>query len=245
MPYGLDQPDWGGHYNTGQFYPLYDMAELAARLGSMLTYDRRGALIWWDDFRYGVDSWEINEFGDAAVCTLAADHWEKPPFSARLIVGDTLMGWVTMARQLEVPQTTIVGFQVSAFWGSASGWLEMYWWHRDGGIQYETGLLVDPFTEKVYLYTDEGNTLLLSDIGNLHYATYFAHFKIVYDMEDHVPVRAIILGEEYDLSGYACKTTTIDTPDSMSLRLWHNLVPTGTRSLYLDNVIVTAAEPAN
>jgi len=52
MPHGL--PDWWGAAPKSTTYGLQDMAELAARLGSIVTFDRRGDVIWQSRFEDGI-----------------------------------------------------------------------------------------------------------------------------------------------------------------------------------------------
>ena len=51
MPHGT--PDWWGTGPKSTTYALQDLAELAVRLGSVNTYDRRGDVVWWDDWSGG------------------------------------------------------------------------------------------------------------------------------------------------------------------------------------------------
>jgi len=245
MPYGLDQPDWGGHYNTGQFYPLYDMAELAARLGSVLTYDRRGALIWAEDFRHGIGSWEEDHFGDDVDAALSANYWENPPFSAELIVDGTSLSWAVIERRVEVPEVTNVGLQVSVRWGAGSSKFQMYWWQYTGAVYHRAGLIADPVAETVSLFSNEGTTVLVANTGDFRDANYFAHFKIVLNLETHELVRAIALGQEYDLSAYTTQAVASGLPPSLKARIVHVSALAGESSIYIDNIIITAAEPAN
>ncbi|MGE4446560.1 MAG: hypothetical protein AB7C92_07945 [Synergistaceae bacterium] len=55
MPRGM--PDWGEYSPQELIDKTLDMAELAARLGSPCLYDRRGTVIFYDDFNTGDSKW--------------------------------------------------------------------------------------------------------------------------------------------------------------------------------------------
>jgi len=55
MPRGM--PDWGQYSPQELIDKSLDMAELAARLGSPCLYDRRGTVIFYDDFNTGDGKW--------------------------------------------------------------------------------------------------------------------------------------------------------------------------------------------
>ena len=50
-------PDYGGAAPLATVYTLQDLAELAARLGSIDVFDRRGNVLLLDDFESGIKKW--------------------------------------------------------------------------------------------------------------------------------------------------------------------------------------------
>jgi len=47
-------PDWGVTASKKTIYSLHDMGELAVRLGSIVSFDRRGDVIFSDSFQNGL-----------------------------------------------------------------------------------------------------------------------------------------------------------------------------------------------
>jgi len=47
-------PDWWGTEQTSTVHLVQDVGELAARLGSIVTFDRRGNVIWLTSFEDGL-----------------------------------------------------------------------------------------------------------------------------------------------------------------------------------------------
>ena len=58
MPRGL--PDYGMYQSVALAAGMADMGELAARLGSINVYDRRGWTFWQDDFEAPVLRWDAS-----------------------------------------------------------------------------------------------------------------------------------------------------------------------------------------
>lgn len=56
---GHGTPDWWGGAPKSTTYALGDMAELAARLGSIVTFDRRGDVVFLDSFDCGLSAWNV------------------------------------------------------------------------------------------------------------------------------------------------------------------------------------------
>lgn len=65
MPRGM--PDWGEYSPQEVVSKLLDNAELAARLGSPVLFDRRGTVIFMDDFNCGVNHWNTVTEGNLKI----------------------------------------------------------------------------------------------------------------------------------------------------------------------------------
>lgn len=65
MPRGM--PDWGEYSPQEVVSKLLDNAELAARLGSPVLFDRRGTVIFMDDFNCGVNHWDTVTKGNLKI----------------------------------------------------------------------------------------------------------------------------------------------------------------------------------
>ena len=57
MPHG--SPDWWGNIPSETVHGGLDTSELAVRLGSIVTFDRRGNVIFLDDFEGSLSSWIV------------------------------------------------------------------------------------------------------------------------------------------------------------------------------------------
>jgi hypothetical protein len=240
---GKDTPDWGGIYNSGQFYPLFDMAELAARLGSPITYDRRGSLIWHYAFELG-----IGDVGPAGVLgggvVLSTSVWESPPFCARLFTGANAASQASVERRLPVPQSLRVGFQASLRLGTEADHALLILEHFDGDTRHYTWLDIDPLNSQLLVLTQGGVEVTLSSaLPDLNTGYYFAHAKVVADLTDHSLVRALLDTDEYNLAGYSMAFQADASAPHIRGRVLLDNVEAVAADVYVDTLIFTAAEP--
>jgi len=242
---GKDHPDWGGVYNDTQFYPLFDMAELAARLGSPITYDRRGALIWCYDFSHGIGHVTLNTTLGATYA-LDATYWERPPFSLKLITGANALSQVYVARRLSTPQPDLVGAQVSILFGDNVDGCYLYLDHYTGALRRYAQVQVDLPNRDFKVYDkDTGSVTLNTDIPDLASAAYFARLKVVADLNTHKYVRALLDDNEYDCSAYEMGSQADTTAPRVELMVLLTNNGATEAVIYVDSLILTAAEPPN
>lgn len=242
---GKDHPDWGGVYNDAQFYPLFDQAELAARLGSPLVYDRRGALLWYYDFAHGIGDLAESLLYDSTL-VLDADTWERPPFSIQPATGPAAYSVLTLHRLLAIPQLTLVGVQASVKIGSNVGDLSLGMIHYDGSAYYLGQANIDINDLDLEIVDDDAGVVDIDpDIPDLATASYFAHLKVVCDLETHKYVRVNLDNVEYDVSAYTMSEVESDDAPHLRVRVRLSNDGGGAANVWLDNIIVTAAEPPN
>ena len=54
---GHGYPDYGTQGPVSTVHSIQDLGELAVRLGSIVTFDRRGNVLWLDGFDSGIGAW--------------------------------------------------------------------------------------------------------------------------------------------------------------------------------------------
>ncbi|GAI16225.1 unnamed protein product, partial [marine sediment metagenome] len=106
-------PDWGTPGPLKTIYTLEDMAELVARLGSIVTFDRRGNIIWLDDFEGTLGKWGIETEGAGYSAQLSAEAARSGGFSAKLISPDDEEDRIGLKRWFPLPVESNIGFEFS------------------------------------------------------------------------------------------------------------------------------------
>jgi hypothetical protein len=241
---GQDTPDWGGKYVNTQFYPLDDLGELAARLWSPVTYDRRGAVIWMTDFRFGIGDVGPAATGTGSTVALSASVYEAPPFSCVLQSGTASGASASIERRMAVPVSKRVGFAASYRFGANVSQLNHDLWYYDGAALNYSYLLLDCDADVLQVRTAEsGLVTLLSPLPDLRTGYYFSHVKLVADLSTMALVRAVFDDHEYDLAGYTMATTPSTDAPNLRCRIFNQGYSGSAATVNADNLIITANEP--
>lgn len=115
---GIGTPDYSpvkppGQIIPGPIYTLADMGELAARLGSIDTFDRRGNVIWFDDFESGIEKWTHESAAGGEDLVWSSLHARNGGFSAKLTTGAHTGDDALMMASLAYPRLSKIGFEIS------------------------------------------------------------------------------------------------------------------------------------
>lgn len=222
-----DLPDWGALSAQQVVYEITDLGELAARLGSIDTFDRRGDVIWMDDFECGLKAWRV--FGGTA--DLSRSRALSGCYSARLVDASvtheepypvlTPMG-VEMTFS-GLGSVTWVQFRMDLYDGAnlSSAWVR---WQSAGTLE-----ILGPFGTWVQVATgvefdDE--------------PTRFDHWKLVVNWDAGRYERLLVNSTTYVLTSYGFYVSVDTSTPRLSID-----VHTSGGTVYLDNVILTYNEP--
>lgn len=239
------QPDFGLYAAKATVSGLADIGELAARLGSIATFDRRGDIVWFDDFEGDVDKWYQDLEGTDAAIVVSPDAARNGSFSAKLTTGDEIDDFAMVLHYLPYPVTSRVGFEIS--FTTEDNLSELIFSQRlyDGDYEHYARLRYLPATD-VLQYLDSGAVWRdLATSLDLYDATYIFHtIKLVIDLDTHKYIRAILDDVEYDMSALNYRHTA--DPDTTPH--WEQIADmiTGVNdnvSNYVDDAVVTQNEP--
>lgn len=246
MPGGKDIPDWGGTYTNTFFQPLFDHGELAARLGSLVTFDRRGALVWLDSFESGLGGWSDFHDPGAGSFSLTADRWHHPPFCARLTTGTAQNDLSYIRRDLAFPGADRLGvaFLVNAV--TTNNRLRFIVDPYIDGIFYRIALALNlTAPDELSLAHQAGTTVLDTAPDFINGTKAFNFVKLVFNTDDLSIPRIIVNSREYDTSAYRLLLIGGVGTKYINITLESkNLNAVGVaQNTYLDSVIFTAVEP--
>lgn len=218
-------------------------AELAARLGSINTFDRRGDTIWMDDFEAVFLRWTPYTVGDNSECVLVADESFSGSQSCKLRTDINVNDYAEIRRSFALPVQTRIGFQFSVtanmgdnnleIWNSIYTGTELY--------QAKTKYHYDTKTLSVYDHT-AGWTSIATDRVLGAKPLFYSTIKLVVDYSTGKYVRLLFDEKTYDISAYTMPYTTPAASPSMTILIQlKNLDATG-RQAWIDNVILTQNE---
>lgn len=242
MAHGL--PDWGQIPDVAGYVLTDDLAELAARLGSICVFDRRGSVFFLDDFERGVEKWKLTGSSNEETFEMFSGYAQAGGYCGRLQTGDTDGNEAQIQRHFPFPKLVKLGFEIGFTLDSKVS--ELRWGFYAPAISKY--LMAEIFynveTEEIFYCDGNGARIGFASDLDLQEADYCFHtMKLVIDLTTNKYVRFILNNVEYDLSEYAYYVG--DTPTKLYMYAYMNLT-TGEDSQatsYVDNAIITRDEP--
>lgn len=246
---GTGLPDYAalsplGQKPAGPIYTLVDLGELAARLGSIDTFDRRGNVIWMDDFESGIGQWIID--GNVGYSV----DWDgnRPKtggFSCKLTTGPVTDDNIYIQKYIGFPVLSAMGIECSfsgeTNWKYLDTCLQLY----DGTDFYAATIRYDHVNYKLQ-YVGADNDY--HDIVGGSWACgeeegYFDTLKFVADFTTGKYKRLLINNQAFDLSKISFYKVA-QTAKPLMLALIQLFTGADAAAIgYIDDVIITQNEP--
>jgi hypothetical protein len=223
---------------------LQDMGELAVRLGSINTYDRKGDTIWMDDFEDNINKWGAALAGAGAARALSTDCARNGAKSAILTGGSDGARYAHIYRQLPFPVLSSLGYEFSFFPKSDMESVEFRMLLQDGADAWSCMLRFIDATKDVEIRVAGGGWVKVCDYFPFYIlGSPFVSVKIVADFINSKYVKLLMRNRIIDLTAYNLYTYgDVVTPQvSVSVKFTSDVGKNGI--MYIDDVIVTQNEP--
>lgn len=218
-------------------------AELAARLGSINKFDRRGDTVWMDDFEGAVLLWDTDidtENGEIFLTTESAKYGSQ---SCKLITGGGLEDSAKIEKYMGAQIAGKIGLEVS--FASAGPYprliFELKWY--TGVYYYIGGIYYSKEAARLYYLNHEGTYAELPERPVLKTGTHTYHtVKFVIDTGTGKYVRCLLNNEDIDLSSHSLQKVTDGEEMSVYFSIQNATVHYDPKPMWVDNVIVTQNE---
>lgn len=225
-------------------FPLADLGELAARLGSIDTYDRRGEVVWQDHFVDGLVPYQVSGHGTGNAVAVSTENTNLGPKAALLTAGTTLAMDAALIRTFSVISNYRYGYELSFLPLTTFDRLELNLFHYGYDDQLNGTIIVDSVANEILVVHEPGFEILIApwyDYTALHF--HYTYIKLVGDWKTGKYVRLLVNDQEYDLSAYSLISSGPSTPNYFGV----NAVLTGQASpaakMQIGHIIITANEP--
>jgi len=238
------QADYGAQAAKSTTYSMPDMGELAARLGSPVTLDRRGDVIFYDKFDNAPLRWEIDEAFPGDDVRIVTDYAKRGEAAVRLLTDSTVLNHALIRRYWELPRASNIGIEVSHTLHADITNLVISADLYDGTRLHYARIAIHINENNLKLYTTGGawpTIVTPLDSYNSPYMWYTP--KLVWDWENKVYKRLIWNGVEYDISAYATHSVLSAVNPHIHLEIQSNGAASGVGKVYIDEVIYTQNEP--
>lgn len=237
------QPDYGS-YAVGDLTTLLsDMAELAVRLGSIVVFDRRGTIVYTDDFEGPTLKWvQVTAAGGTSL--LDSTHPLSGAQCVILTVTPAAGSLAGLSREIGVVPSQRLGFEAS-FCNPSSNtslYIEIAYWD---GTDFLRGQLRANFNANTLaVWTGAGVWTVVAAIAPFYTAGYtYNPFKLVVDFSTGYYVRGMLGGNWYDLSAYSLVIGVGAGAPRLQQNIHFERQAGIGGSLYVDNCLFTQEEP--
>lgn len=246
---GIGLPDYAapaplGQVPIGPVHTLTDVGELAARLGSIDTFDRRGNVIWMDDFEAPILKWLTDTVGGGSVPVLSTTQAWMGIQSVYLAVDAA--GRSTIFNFFPLVRRGRIGAEFYTYLkGITPGYLSLQLTIYDGTNTTWAELRLDSVARTATIVTPAGDIVVATSVFPLIAYETFVPAKLVVDMDTDRYVRLLIGPDEIDLSAHALNPLG-DTTQKLITGLIELVGGTeGIAICHVDEFILTQNEPPN
>jgi hypothetical protein len=237
-------PDYTTKYKMVTVFGQIDDAELAARLNSPVTFDRRGNVVYLDTFDSSTINWNQDLKGGRGAISISADRSWTGNTSLKLETGATANDWCWLTKRFLLTTANRIGLSLTVHAQSNNANLLIYLMGTTTTYSY-TMLVEYDWENKTLKYQDDQGAwqTLTSNIEKGAAKELWTPIKMVLDFEEKKMVRIICGGVEYDVSTKPLASTGGSYDPKIIVWLIYTTEAAAAATAYIDNVILTQNEP--
>jgi hypothetical protein len=238
------QPDYGEYARTVTIAGLSDLGELAARLGSIVTLDRRGNVLWLDNFDDGIGAWGVALYGTGAAAASSTTYFRSGGNSFKLTGGSDGALCVNVWADLQYSIPSKMGMEFCISTNVDVDHVDAHLWYQSSSIGYWPTVHIDRNNDRIQIEDrDAGAVTVVTPTSFCDDLYHFHSIKLVVDVLTGKYTRLIVDGIAYDLSSYNIPTLAASAHALIS-PVFYVYSDTGQNGIaHLDNVIITQNEP--
>jgi len=242
MPHGA--PDWSNVVKPTVVHRLDDMAEAVVRLGSIITFDRRGDVVWFDSFKHGHNQYIKIASGTGAKVEVSTDCFRNHGFSLKLTAGSDAFRSAGIRRYFPILESGPHGIEFSFTLTSHMEKIDLSIICRDKDIESKFEVYYSLPELRIY-YLNENNTFVVldEDVVLVSAWSFFHTWKLVWNSETGFYIRLLLDNKTYDMADKRAYVRTYIAPDYYHVALTLYGEAGYNPVIYLDDVIFTINEP--
>lgn len=186
----------------GPVWSVTDLGELAIRLGSVVSFDRRGDVVWIDDFEHGIGKWVANVWGVGGAVELSDAYARSGNWSMAMVAGSDGLRKASVYRMMPRPVVGGLGFCFSFGMDARLDELRVLFDLYDGAHRHEPFVVYDYVELALKVRGSDGELQTIAEGLDIYESYYpFWSQKLVVDFEKLEYVRWVFQDVEYDLRG--------------------------------------------
>jgi len=237
-------PDWGITVGGITTYQLLDVGEMAVRLGSPVSFDRRGEVIDIDSFENGLGNWSTVATGAGASVYLSLTRSRTGLYAVKLTASSDPAQYSMIGKTLTYPIPSNLGFEISLCVDSPIAMFDIILRIYNGTAITRYDIRYDRATQTFYYLNAAAAyvpfaTGIYLDAGQAP----FVPSKLVLDIINNCYLRFIFGTHHFDLSGLSGYVipTALQPEIIFNFELWGGTALNP--AVYVDDFIFTQNEP--
>jgi len=241
---GHGTPDWWGTEPTATVHKVSDLGELAARLGSIDTFDRRGDVVWLSGFEDGLAEFIPVRTGAGSDRNISTTTACKGAYSLKLTIGSNAEDMSGVEKWVPYPALSGFGGEVSFTWNTGLDRLEIWLILYDGTNRTYFAVNLSQTNGKIYYRNSAGGWTEIDSLPAWATATDLFHVaKLAIDLSTGKYMRLTLDNTGYSLAGISAEAPLSAVQPNLlfSVRAYGPGVTTPT--IYVDDMIITQNEP--
>jgi hypothetical protein len=237
-------PDWGLQGDKKTTYGSDDMHELAVRLGAIESYDRRGEVVWHDDFRSGLGAWGYAWGVGVGLVTPICSPIRSSPLAMYMRTDPAVDGYsfidVKLSRLVLGGIGLEYSFATDANLATFAGHMVVY----NGVYRVNYIFQYVHTTGELQVRVFPGAWQTIATVAPVYTNVLtFCTVKYVVDTVNQHYVRLIFNDVEYDVSAYVSTVVADVTAPRVHIILWNISSALAGNVTVVDDVILTQNEP--
>lgn len=237
-------PDWGITAPRSTIYSLHDMAELAVRMGSIVAFDRRGNVIFMDDFGRGAARVTVPFNVAPAEVFPASDYPLSGPTHLVIKTGDSAGNQQSIVATIYRPVLAGVGAEIAFVPVTNLRTFEVVINEYDGTNYRNYHARYDHTDGKLYVLDSASVWQEVGSPGVLYtYLHCYTIIKLVVDFENQLYKRLLFNDVTYDLSAHSANVSASATSPHMRVQVYAYTDADASIEVRVDNLILTQNEP--
>ena len=239
-----DLPDWGGLPAPLTVHEVTDLGELAARLGSVVTYHRGGVVIFVEDFADGMNRWDTVLGGAGDVADLSLVRSLSGLLSARLLAASALAPYAQIWHKLPVQIASRGGLEIAFAMDGVTSEIDLQIARYDGSNLTLARVFYDVVNERLrYRDSTDAAVTLATGVKLSTEDIVFHYMKLVVDLDKNEYVKVLLDDQTYSLTDTPLQTPASAIAPGLAILALNRGVAGESHAVYLDRVIVTQNEP--
>ena len=235
--------DYSTKYKLLRTYSNIDNNELAARLGSIDKFDRRGTVNYLDDMEHSLNSWHKVPTGIGSSITPSIDTYLTGEQSCKLVTGNLANETSYIQKWLPYSAISKTGIEVNVSLPDEVVVFSVNATYFTGTVYQRYIMTYDEDDEELQIATGGNNAETYKTSFTLPGQTYmFNIMKMVFDPTTGYYTRFIVNETEYDVSAYPGRTAGSGVTPLILLEITLQTKAAANKTCYVDNVIVTENE---